>query len=454
MTYRLISILMLSAGLSACGWVDSKGNQLNGNTQLRTIVDGGQLVLLENTSSSAAIAGASNSLTNWQWQSVGTNNDGSCAVNDGFDTELTADTLRQACTDTSACEVQIEERSNNGTTEFFITTPSLKAPIAINYTVAANDEQGNALSLDQTLCLVSINEAPSAVDDEYTVLQNVTREIKATDSDNLLHNDRDDVDVRNQPLQILSTPLQAPQHAEVFQLGTDGSFIYRPAVTENTDVIVDEFVYQVTDGIHTSAAKVILRIVANNRAPIRLQPTNLVAMSVEEHGDIGFRLNLAENFLDPDGDPLSFRVADGSLPNSGNILLTAEGMLLGKPQLTDVGDYIVTVIASDGVGQASDAFILSISRFSRENTAPEVEDIPNRNVSKTFSYNVAKYFSDEDDDELQFSAAELPSGVTITSSGLIRGVASKLNKGSWFLLVTANDGRGGSVSDTFRLTIR
>jgi len=452
--YRLISILLLSTCVSACNWVDSKGNQNNGGTQLRTIVDGGQLLLLEGSQSAAAFAGTSNNLTNWQWQSTGTSTDGSCAVNDGFDNELAADTLRQACTDNNACEILIEEQLDNGVTEFIITTPLLKAPIAINYTVVANDEQGNAVSLDQTLCMVSINEAPFAGDDEYTVVQNLTREIKATDPDNLLHNDRDDVDVRNQPLQVLSNPLLAPKHADVFQLGTDGSFIYHPATTQNSDDIEDEFIYQVTDGIHIASAKVTLRIVADNRPPIRSQRTTLVAMSVEEHGTVGYSINLAENFTDPDGDTLSFNIADGSLPTSGNISLTTEGLLSGKPQLDDVGDYIVTVLASDGIGQAADTFILSISQFSSQNTAPEVEDIPNRTVSKTFSYDIADFFSDEDDDELQFSATGLPTSVTMTSSGLIRGTASSSNRGSWFVLVTANDGRGGSADDLFRLRIR
>ena len=454
MTYRLISTLLLSASLSACGWVDSKGNQNNGSNQLRTIIDGGQLLLLEDAISSATLASTSNNLTNWQWQSIGANTDGSCAVNNGFDNALSADSLREACADRNACEINIEEQTINGATEFLISTPALKAPVAINYTVATSDDQGNAISLDQTLCLVSINEAPFAGDNEYTVLQNLTREVKATDPDNLLYNDIDDIDVRNQPLQVLTTPLQAPKFADVFQLGTDGSFIYRPAVTDATDVIVDEFIYQVTDGIHTTSAKVTLRIVDDNRAPIRSQRTSLVAMSVEEHSDTGFKTDLGKNFFDPDGDTLTFSIADGSLPRSGNISLSTNGILQGNPELADVGDYIVTVIASDGVGQAADTFILSISRFSTQNNAPEVDDIPNRTVSKTFSYNVASYFTDEDDDELQFSAIDLPSDVTITPSGLIRGTASSRNRGNWFILVTADDGRGGSVSDLFRLRIR
>ncbi len=454
MIYRLISTLLLSSLVSACGWVDSKGNQSGGGSQLRTIVDGGQLLLMESSPSTATFAGTSNNVSNWQWQSVGTNADGSCAVNNGFDNELAADTLLQACTNADDCEVLIVEQSNNGATEFLITPPSLRAPIGINYSVVSNDEQGNTISLNQTLCMVSINEAPFADDDEYTVIQNQTLEIEADDPNNLLHNDYDDDDVRNQPLQVLPNPLQAPQHAAEFQLGTDGSFIYRPVATQNNEEIVDEFVYQITDGQHTMSAKVTLRIVDNNSAPIRSQRTTLVAMSVAEHGEIGLRVNLAENFTDPDGDDLSFSIAEGSLPNSGNISLTSAGMLLGKPQLDDVGDYIVTVIASDGIGQAADTFILSISQFSSENSAPEVDDISNRTVRNKFSYNIADFFSDEDGDELQFSATGLPTDVTITSSGLIRGTASSRNRGSWFVSVTATDGRGGSAEDLFRLTIR
>ena len=313
MTYRLISIILLSTGLSACNWVDSKGNQNNPGNQLRTIVDGGQLLLLEGTQSTATFAGVPSNLTDWQWQSVGTRPDGNCSVNNDFDNSLAADTLKQACTDSSVCEIGIEEQSINGTTQFSISAPSLKAPIAIDYKVATSDEQGNTVSLDQTLCLISINEAPLAVNDAYTVLQNLTREIRLNDPDNLLANDSDDVDVRNQPLRILATPLQAPQHAEVFQLGTDGSFIYRPLATseQTDDVVEDEFVYQLTDGTHTTSAIVTLRIVANNSAPIRTQRTDMIDMSVEEHGTLGFNADLSGNFFDPDGDTLSYSITEG-----------------------------------------------------------------------------------------------------------------------------------------------
>ena len=37
--------------------------------------------------------------------------------------------------------------------------------------------------------------------------------------------------------------------------------------------------------------------------------------------------------------------------------------------------------------------------------------------------------------------------------GVITGRSRRRNRGDWFVLVTADDGRGGRVADGFRLTI-
>jgi len=453
--YRLITIIIISAGLSACGWVDSKGNS-GGGVPAGTIVDGGQLLLQEESSNNASLTPATGNFSNWQWRSKGVQTNSDCAINSGFDNELTADSLTQACTNRNACEIKIEEQSDENGTGFLISTPKLKAPIAMGYTLDAIDAEGNNVSLEQTLCLVSINEAPVAEPSNYTVLQNLTRVIKTTDVDNLLNKVTDDDDVRNQDLRISEIPLQAPKYASEFELGTDGSFFYRPAAPtgDPSEVFADEFIYELTDGVHKVPVTVTLNIVDDNRAPIRTEFISLIAISVEDHGETGFSDELFENFTDPDDDELTFSVSQGSLPPSGNITLSSNGVLSGKPDEDDIGDYLVTIIASDGVGQAADTFILSIAEFSTQNTAPEAEDIPNRTFNNVVFYDVAEYFSDDDGDELSFSASGLPSGISITASGLIRGFETSSNRGSWFVMVTANDGRGGMVTDSFRLRIR
>lgn len=452
--YRTTLLAILTTSITACGWVDSTGQQPI-TSDATPLVDGGQLLLLENSPRAAGFFDVNSSLTGWQWQTEGATVDNNCSIHNGYDTDLAAESLQQACTDSDACAIEVIEQSDNGSTVFSIAAPSLKAPVAINYSISNSNEQGNEIRLSQTLCLVAVNEAPFAKDDQYTVLRNLTREVAADDPDSLLSNDEDDLDIRNQPLQIIPVPLVAPKYADSFELGTDGGFTYTPssAIAQNGDVIEDKFVYQLTDGVHIVSATATIEIVTNNVAPIRITRIDLLSLSVEEHGESGFSYDLSNNFLDADNDVLTFRATSGSLPSTGNIVLSSEGVLSGTPQQADVGDYIVTVVASDGFGQAADTFILSIARFAEANYPPEVEDIPNRSVSNRFSYNVAQYFEDEDNDELRFTAVGLPSGVTITSSGVIVGTSNNQSRGAWFVTVTANDGRGGSASDSFRLTI-
>ncbi len=441
--------------MTACGWVDSTGSQTDPNGQTRTLIDGGQLLLLEGSPRAAQFVSELSNTRDWQWQSLGAGDANTCSVNSGFDTNLAANSLREACTNIDDCNIEFNENVDSDTTTFSIIAPSIKAPVAVQYRANNTDDQGIQQTVNQTLCLVAINEAPEAIDDEYTILSNLTREVRANDPDSLLANDKDDLDVRNQPLSVNPVPISAPKFAVEFRLGTDGSFSYTPSnLSEEDRIIEDEFVYLVTDGVHRVSATAKLRIVASNTAPIRTQRTDLIAVSEEEHADDGFSVDLSVNFNDPDNDKLFFSTTAGSLPASGNIQMTQDGILQGNPQRADVGDYIVTVIASDGIGQAADTFILSITRFAQVNSPPTVDDVPNRTVRNSFSYNVAQYFDDEDEDDLTFSAANLPTGVTISPAGLITGSASSQNRGVWIIPVTAEDGRGGSATDSFRLIIR
>jgi hypothetical protein len=82
--------------------------------------------------------------------------------------------------------------------------------------------------------------------------------------------------------------------------------------------------------------------------------------------------------------------------------------------------------------------------------------IPDQSISENqaLSLDVRPAFSDPDADVLTFSAAGLPAGFTITTDGLIVGVATAATaSGSpYTVTVTAADGRGGSVPDPFVLT--
>ena len=127
----------------------------------------------------------------------------------------------------------------------------------------------------------------------------------------------------------------------------------------------------------------------------------------------------------------------------------------GTPPRNTVASVQLRVIATDPDGlTATDELTLTIS--DPPNSAPTVNTaIPNRSgtVGSAFSYTFpSTTFSDIDGDTLTYSASGMPSWLSFTgSTRTFSGTPSA--EGTWNITVTANDGQGGSVSDTFSLTV-
>ncbi len=188
---------------------------------------------------------------------------------------------------------------------------------------------------------------------------------------------------------------------------------------------------------------------APNLPPVVVAP-GLADRSVQAGQPVS--IDVATAFADPDGNALTF--AASGLPAS----LTLSGSIIsGTPTVADLAlsPYTVTVTATDGQnGTVSDAFAMTVS----QNRPPTVvaPGIPDRSVTEgqSLSLNVASAFTDPDADPLTLSATGLPAGFSL-AGGIISGVATGgLVQGSPYTVsVTANDGRGGTVADAFRLTI-
>ena len=74
-------------------------------------------------------------------------------------------------------------------------------------------------------------------------------------------------------------------------------------------------------------------------------------------------------------------------------------------------------------------------------------------VSDNFEFGISEYFFDADGDALVYEATGIPPDVFLTSDGIFFGESTDDNEGRWLITVTASDGRGGVVSDAFRLQI-
>lgn len=175
-----------------------------------------------------------------------------------------------------------------------------------------------------------------------------------------------------------------------------------------------------------------------------------------KHGDaIDFSMPPG-SFTEPDGDALTYsaEVLVGgvwvSISSMGLAINASTGRITGTANNLVQTSYSARVIARDPQGASA----VGSFTFFTANTAPTVTSIPAQTVGRNAasSFGVANYFSDVNGDVLTFSAAGLPAGLSISSVGVISGAATA-SLGAYTVTVTAVDGRGGTVSSVFTLTV-
>ena len=448
--------------LGACGWVDSTGKQPSGSQALSSaslaiVEDGDSFVVSEKTQRTVVMAGADSEINDWQWELLDTQgNVESCVNFDSFRPDIASNSVEEACGGNGNCAIELEETVSDGVTRFNIAVPDLTRPAALAFKVSANNQDGAYIERTQTLCAVAINEAPTAEQDDYVLITPQSLMVFSAET-NLLNNDQDDNDIRNEPLRVDPTPAIAPRYASNFQLFADGSFLYVPSEETPLSVnnsISDTFDYKVTDGTHISTATVNIRLVEPNEPPTLISTLPQINIDLADAGQSFELLDINNYFYDPENDPLTFTVDEDSLPASGNLLITNNGILQGSATESDAGEYVVVVSVSDNVNTVNTEFELNIQSERRDNRYPGVTDIANRTVSGNFRYDISGFFDDADGDELTFTAQRLPPDTRLSTDGVIIGTSSASNRGSWIIVITANDGYGGTVDDGFRLTIR
>ncbi len=402
--------------------------------------------------------GVDNAISGWSWNYLdGQGNIDSCLGFNGFEQPIATNELNVSCARDAVCEINIQESVIDGTTRFDIVTPQLRAPLSLVYNVSATLENGTTINRQQTLCASPINDAPEAVDDSVSVTRGQSLLVLGDDDLSLLRNDTDDDDIRNEPLTVNTTAVVAPKFASSFELFNDGGFWYQPAQDAPLSVngsISDFFTYSIFDGTNESTATVSIKVIDFNSAPILNFDIPEITAYID-NGNVQVSHAFFENyFFDAEGDTLTFSVLDKSLPESGNLWISDDGELQGRPDEEDSGRYYVVVEVSDSMESVETGFFLNVARLSGFNRAPTVDDIDNHRVTGDFEYDVSVFFVDRDDDHLAFTATGLPTGVQISPQGVIYGTATDVNEGRYIIRVEANDGNGGTDDDGFRLIIQ
>ncbi len=222
-----------------------------------------------------------------------------------------------------------------------------------------------------------------------------------------------------------------------------------------------------TDSVGRSASET-FTLTINNVNDIPIVANSVVDQSTDEDSLFNFILS-AETFSDEDsvlGDTLtlSAALADGSILPDWLSFDAATGAFTGTPDNSFVGNYTLTVTATDSDGQSvSDTFMFTVNNTNDVPIVVEVigDQVTDEDAPFVFAL-PAGVFADDDiihGDSLTISAAladgsALPDWLTFDAlTGTFTGIPDNEQVGSYDIRITATDVAGTSASDVFTLTI-
>ncbi|MBX2835631.1 MAG: hypothetical protein KTR35_02175 [Gammaproteobacteria bacterium] len=438
----LAAAVALVLSLSSCGWVDSTGRQDNESPQSEVQLDDGQvadaLVLNEQAFLELEVVGSDpeGDALSWSWSDgpIGQGALDACAGIVNYPFEFMSQSLASACTSEDACAVVFEELSADSTSaRFRVTAPELKAPVGLIYNLVTQDSGGASSATAYTFCLASINEAPTAVDDSFAVLEGNTLIVTA-DQVNLLSNDTDDLDASNEPLQVTRV-VRPPLADDVFEVRSDGGFTYS-FIGNNPDTeIVDSFVYEITDGFGFSTATVTLRVVPVDDPPEQLSDIP----DIEVVAGVEFSEDLSDYFNDPENGALTFSADPDDFPESGGVTLSDSGIFGGVAEQEDEGEYTIAFFVTDGSAGLDSVLTLEVE----ENEPVETESVQQQRaeLGERFTLAMSQFFEDPEDQVLTYGLRVDSSSASVainTRTGVISGFFRAT--GIYELEVSADDG--------------
>ena len=233
---------------------------------------------------------------------------------------------------------------------------------------------------------------------------------------------------------------------------TTGTLTGQPS---NDDVgVYDNITLSVTDGIETaSLTPFSIEVVNVNDAPTIVSTPGLSAAE----GALYTYQVIAE---DVDGDTLSYAV-DNASQARGVAIDPATGALSWTPAAADIGDVTITVTVTDDAASplsAEQSFTVSVAGNNAPtivSTAPSDQNAAQTDKAEQgteFSYQVVA--EDLDGDTLSYSidTAASDAGMTIGTDGVLRWTPTDQQAGTFPVVVTVSDGRGGQDTQAFSLT--
>jgi VCBS repeat-containing protein len=223
----------------------------------------------------------------------------------------------------------------------FTYVPNANANGVDSFTYRVNDGTADSAVATVVINVVSVNDVPVAVGENYSTNEDSNLTIAAP---GVLANDSD-----LESTLLSAAVVTAPLHGTL-TLNANGSFVYRPTANYSGP---DSFTYRVNDGAaNSNVATVAISVAAINDAPVAVgetySTTKGIPLTVAAPGVLG-------NDADADGDVITAIVGTG--PTNGTLSLNANGSLTYTPNSTFTGIDSFTYTATDATLQSAQATV-------------------------------------------------------------------------------------------------
>ena len=327
----------------------------------------------------------------------------------------------------------------------FTYTPALNFSGTDSFTYKANDGITNSSTVQVSITVTPVNDAPVAIAGAASVNEDGTVDITLTANDPDLSD-------------TLSFAVGTPSNGSV---SLDGAVAtYAPTGDYNGP---DGFTFTVSDGTATSApAAISITVAPVNDAPVAVNDGSLGSpfVTVAEDSGASAAILAQANDSDVDSDPLTITAATS--PN-GTVAIISSGTALSfTPALNFNGATTISYTISDGQGGTASA--TAFVTVTPVNDAPvAVNDgslgSPFATVAEDSGASAAIPVlgndSDLDSDPLTITAASSSNGtVAIVPGGTALSFTPTLNfNGATTISYTISDGQGGTASATVFVTV-
>ncbi len=181
-------------------------------------------------------------------------------------------------------------------------------------------------------------------------------------------------------------------------------------------------------------------------APLNNPPTFTSSPSLSAL--VGSQYSYDANAPDPEGSVVVYSL---SASPQGMTIDSSSGLLQWTPSVSQIGANQVIVIASDGSQSSTQSFTIQVS--APANNMPIIISTAPTQATGLQQYSYQITATDADSDALTYQLLQSPSGMSVSSNGLILWTPTDSQAGQTTIILAVLDNKGGSATQTFTIAV-